>query len=127
MSCGHTAADPCDKVCPECGADVSEKDPNEVGPDDTRWVRFWRSFRSGRNATTFQRLSDHGTTDEDYLQQEALQWAEGQGPRGYDFRYGWEIVDKPPLKWLMERIDGLEQTIDYATSEAAALRELLGE
>jgi hypothetical protein len=28
---------------------------------------------------------------------------------------------------LMKRIDQLEQSIDYATSEAAALREMLGE
>jgi len=99
---------------------------DQIETDDTRWVRFWRSFRSGRNATTFQRLSYHGTTDEDYLRHEAERWASDQGPNS-EFRYGWEIVDKPPLEWLMERIDQLDQSIDYATSEAAALRELLGE
>jgi len=110
---------------PESEADLREKDPNEVGPDDTRWVRFWRSFRSGRSATTFQRLTNHGTTDEDYLRHEAERWASDQGPASYDFRYGWEIVDKPPLEWLMERIDRLERTINGCTSEAEALRELL--
>lgn len=127
MSCGHAAADPCDKLCPECGADLSEKDPNEVKPDDTRWVRFWRSFRSGRDAETYQRLAYHGTTDEDYLRQEAEQWASDQGPAGYDFRYGWEIVDQPPDEWLRGRVNQLRGRIKSDTDEVAALRVLLGE
>jgi len=126
MTCGHTAADPCDKFCPECGADLRETDPNGVKPDDPRWVRFWRSFRSGRNAETYQRLAYHGTTDEDYLQQEVLRWAEDKGPRGYDFRYGWEIVDRPPTDWLQHHLYRLKQHHDGIGEEIRALEALLG-
>jgi hypothetical protein len=107
-----------------CGHDT---DLNEVGPDDTRWVRFWRSFRSGRNAETYQRLSYHGTSDEDYLHDEALRWAEDQGPRGYDFRYGWEVVDCPPKKWLLDDIDRLTAMIDACASERNALIGLVAD
>lgn len=125
MTCGHTAADPCDKFCPECGADLREVDPNEVKPDDTRWVRFWRSFRSGRDAETYQRLSYHGTSDEEYLRWEAEKWGSDQGPASVDFRYGWEIVDCPPKKWLLEKIDRLSSNAAAMIEESHRLAELV--
>jgi hypothetical protein len=125
MTCGHTAADPCDKVCPECGADLRDHDPDAVAEDDTRWVRFWRNWRGTKRVTeVFRRLRYYGTANEEYLRHAAERWGSDIGPAS-DFNYGWEIVAYPPKKWLMEKIERLDQTIYSSIAERDALVELV--
>lgn len=94
--------------------------------DDTRWVRFWRTWRgTSKKSETYQRLSDIGSDEKEELRECAEEWGTRQGPASSEFSYGFEIVDKPPKKWITDRIERLQDEISAKSVEIVAMRDML--
>lgn len=92
---------------------------------ETRWVRFWRKFRTGRTIDTYVRLSHIGFGDKTALKNAAEDWADEQGAPGYDFEYGFEIVDQPPEEWIDKEIAHQQRILIAAREEIDNLMKLV--
>ena len=96
-----------------------------IDKNDTRWVRFWRTWRgTTKKSETYQRLSYIGSDEEKTLRDCAEAWGTNQGPSSSEFQYGFEIVDKPPKEWIAEKIKKLKGQLVTIVGEIEDLVEL---
>jgi len=85
------------------------------------WVRFWmEKERSFKTEETYEYLTyEEGCDekDEESLKSFAEDWAQNDC-RGYNseyYRYGFEVVPKPPKEWLEKELKRLKEEQELLT------------
>jgi hypothetical protein len=69
-------------------------------------------------------ITDIGSEEKQHLRDAAESWAEDQRP-GTEYSYGFEVVDRPPEKWVLKEIDTSKRIINNHRRHITRLRKLL--
>ncbi len=96
------------------------------------WVRLFIEYGRGHTVTeeTYVYLTHeagYDEKDEESLRLEAENWANHDN-RGYAldrYKYGFEIVPKPPKEWLEKELDRLEEEIESLMAEEDLIKSEL--
>ena len=96
------------------------------------WVRLWMTYGKGNGKTeeTYQFLTYENGFDEkdETLKSVAEYWAEND-MRGYSrerYRYGFDVVSKPPNIWLENELKRLSKKQESIIHQENLIRQELG-
>lgn len=97
------------------------------------WVRFWMSKeRSPKTEETYKHFDEkdgYSEKDEELLKCLVEDWANNDC-RGYNsehYRYGFEIVSKPPKEWLEKELKSLKGKQESLAAKEELIKLELGE
>ncbi len=100
------------------------------------WVRFWMEY--GRGSTTkeetyeFLKYADSYTEkekkDDEFLRLLAQEWCQ-QDHMGWSFdsyHYGFEVVEKPPIEWLVKELKNIIEKQDELIEQKELIESEIG-
>jgi hypothetical protein len=75
-----------------------------------KWYRFWKDVHGHLSCEKYCQFSDEYSEDD--IKRCCEEWAENDDSGHYaGYTYGFEIVEKPPKKWLITNITRTKDTI----------------
>jgi len=75
-----------------------------------KWYRFWKTVQGYKAGEDYRQFKDDASVDE-LIKEECEYWAEYcvSGGSNVGYRYGFELVDKPPKEYLIKEIIRLKR------------------
>ena len=75
-----------------------------------KWYRFWKKVQGYNAGEDYREFKDDAT--EKFIKEECEYWAESvPGGSNVGYRYGFEVIEKPPKEYIIKEIDSIRRSI----------------